>query len=66
MKTKDITKAQDAELAKLLLDARKLSTDFRFGIAGSKTRNTKEGKNARREIARILTEMRSRTAKKAN
>lgn len=66
MKTKDITKTGDAELAKLLLDARKLSTDFRFGIAGSKTRNTKEGKNAKREIARILTEMRSRAAKKAS
>lgn len=63
MKTKDITKTGDAELAKLLRDARKLVTDFRFGVAGSKTRNTKEGRNAKKDIARILTEMRSRAAK---
>ncbi|TSC62288.1 MAG: hypothetical protein G01um101448_965 [Parcubacteria group bacterium Gr01-1014_48] len=66
MKTKDIAKADDTELAKLLRDARKLSTDFRFDVAGSKSRNTKEGRNAKKEIARMLTEMRSRKLKKAN
>ncbi len=57
MKTKDIKKKDDADLTKLLRDARKLALDFRFDVAGSKTRNTKEGKNAKKDIARILTEM---------
>ncbi len=64
MKTKDIQKKNDAELQKLLRETRKVSTDFRFEVSGSKTRNTKEGKNTRRNIARILTEMRMRAINK--
>ncbi len=33
---------------------------FRFGGAGSRTRNVREGRNLRREIAQILTEVRGR------
>ncbi len=33
---------------------------FRFGEAGTRTRNVKEGRNLRKEIARLLTEMNSR------
>ncbi len=60
MKIKDIKKKGDADLTKALRDARKLAMDFRFDVAGSKVRNTKEGKNAKKDIARILTEQRVR------
>jgi ribosomal protein L29 len=50
----------DKDLEKLLVEKRNSLKDFRFGIAGSKVRNVKEGKNTKREIARILTEKQSR------
>ena len=61
MKIKDIKKKNDADLIKALRDTRKLAMDFRFDVAGSKVRNTKEGKNAKKDIARILTEQRKRS-----
>lgn len=45
------------DLTNLLREKRKALANFRFAIAGSKTRNTKEGRNFRREIARIMTEL---------
>ena len=45
------------ELTKALREKRTALRNFRFGAAGSKTRNTKEGHNARKDIARILTEL---------
>lgn len=50
----------EQELRKDLNDARKGLHDFRFGIAGSKVRNVKEGMNLRKRIARALTELRAR------
>jgi ribosomal protein L29 len=38
---------------------------FRFGGAGSRSRNVREGRNLRKDIARILTELNGRVAKKA-
>lgn len=38
---------------------------FRFGETGTRTRNVREGRNVRREIARILTEIRSRQLKES-
>ncbi len=35
---------------------------FRFGGAGSRSRNVREGRNLRKEIARILTELNARVA----
>jgi ribosomal protein L29 len=43
------------ELLGLAKDKRTALRNFRFGIAGSKVRNVKEGKNIKKEIARILT-----------
>ena len=45
------------ELENLLAEKREALRKFRFGIAGSKNRNVKEGKNLRKEIAQILTEI---------
>ncbi|MCR4334617.1 MAG: 50S ribosomal protein L29 [Patescibacteria group bacterium] len=50
----------DKELIQSIADKRELLRVFRFGIAGSKTRNVKEGMNIRKDIARILTEISSR------
>lgn len=48
------------DLAKLITEKRKALQQFRFGTSGSKTRNVKEGKGIRKEIARMLTELNSR------
>ncbi len=45
------------DLKKALVDKRGDSRSFRFGTAGSKTRNVKEGKVIKKEIARIMTEL---------
>lgn len=51
----------DKDLIKLLGEKREALSNFRFGISGSKTKNLKEGKNIKKEIAGILTEISSRT-----
>lgn len=58
---KNIREKNDKELLDLLYEKRKALRLFRFGISGSKTKNIKEGNNTRKEIARILTEINSRT-----
>lgn len=60
MKAKEIKEKNDKDLAKLLEEKRVTLRNFRFGIAGSRTRDVKEGKNARKDIARILTEFNTR------
>ncbi len=47
--------AQD--LKKALTEKRTALRDFRFGSAGSKARNVKEGSKHKKDIARILTEL---------
>jgi ribosomal protein L29 len=60
MKTVDLKKKNKTDLGKLLIDKKKALQNFRFNISGSKTRNVKEGKALRKEIARILAEVNSR------
>ena len=55
MKIKDLRKKNSTELAKDLKERKQSLHDFKFGISGSKVKNMKEGKNLRREIARIKT-----------
>ncbi|MFA6536620.1 MAG: 50S ribosomal protein L29 [Candidatus Paceibacterota bacterium] len=50
----------DAELVAMLLEKREAVRAFRFGIAGSKNRNMREGRNLKREIAKIMTEQNQR------
>ena len=56
----DFKGKSDTDLGKLLVEKREALRAFRFAIAGTKTRNVKEGKNLRKEIARILTERKER------
>ena len=55
MKKEDFKTKSETELKKLLLEKRGTLTKFKFGISGSRTKNVKEGKNTRRDIARIMT-----------
>ena len=54
---KDIAHKTQADLAKMVADKRESLRTFRFGSAGAKVKNVKEGKTLRRDIARILTVM---------
>jgi ribosomal protein L29 len=55
MKKIDYKTKSETELKKLLDEKREALSKFKFGISGSRTKNVKEGKNTRRDIARILT-----------
>ena len=55
MKKLDLKTMSETELKKLLADKCETLSNFRFGISGSRTKNVKEGKNTRHDIARILT-----------
>ncbi|MDQ5957873.1 MAG: ribosomal protein [Patescibacteria group bacterium] len=65
MNTKDLRKKSEADLKKLLQEKRESLLAFRFGVAGAKTKNVKEGRNTRKIVAQILTILREST-KKAN
>lgn len=49
------TKQSVEELRKLIAEKRESLRSFRFGGAGSRSRNTREGRNLRKEVARMLT-----------
>lgn len=59
-KESGIKSKNNKDLIKMLNEKREVLRKFRFGISGSKTRDVKEGKNARKEIAQALTELNSR------
>jgi ribosomal protein L29 len=52
---KDIREKKNEDLSKLLTEKEGALKDFRFGISGSKTRNVREGRALRKDIARIKT-----------
>ena len=56
----DIKKQDVAELQKSVADKREALRVFRFGGAGSRTRDVRAGRTLRREIAQVLTELRAR------
>ena len=49
-----------ADLQKEVAAKRESLRAFRFGEAGTRTRNVREGRTLRKEIARLLTEINSR------
>ncbi len=51
---------KDSDLLKLLAQKREALREIRFGVAGSKSRNVREARSIRKDIARVLTEMGSR------
>ncbi|MEK7589697.1 MAG: 50S ribosomal protein L29 [Patescibacteria group bacterium] len=56
-KKTDLKNKSDKDLQKELGDKREGVRSFRFGLAGSKVRNVKEGRDTKKQIARILTEV---------
>ena len=57
----NVLKSQEiGELQKALVEKREALRGFRFGGAGSRSRNVREGRGLRKEIAQILTELRAR------
>jgi ribosomal protein L29 len=62
MKTTELRKLSDKELEKLVEEKRAAVQQFRFDVTGSKVKNIKTGSNAKKDVARILTELASRSA----
>ncbi len=60
MKAKDIKSKKDTELIELLNEKRKELRDARFNTSGGKTKDVFVKRKIRRDLARILTEMRER------
>jgi ribosomal protein L29 len=54
-KKNDYKNKSEKDLLKQLQEKQLALRAFRFGIAGSKVKNMKEGKALRRDMARILT-----------
>ncbi len=61
-KKHSLTKHSVEDLNKLVINKREELRALRFSIAGSKNRNVKLGRSLRKEVARALTELNSRTA----
>ena len=57
---KEISTKNEKDLVKELTEKREAIRAIRFNIAGSKTRNVKESKGLKKDVARILTELNSR------
>ncbi len=55
-----ITDKKIEDIKKELEEKQEALRSFRFGMTGSKTRNTMEGRNLRRRIAALLTEINRR------
>jgi len=60
---KKLEKKTEKDLYKMLEENRKSLREFRFGSSGSKVKNVKEGNNLKKDIARILTELKQRETK---
>jgi len=56
----DFKKKTDQDLNRILSEKRAGLREFRFGLAGSKTKNVKKGRETRKDIARVLTELNNR------
>ena len=60
MKITEIRKMSDKEIEKALVEQRAEVKQFRFDITGSKAKDLKAGANAKKAVARLLTELSSR------
>lgn len=54
---------QEKELIEILKDKRNSLRDFRFKISKGKVKNVKEGRNLKRDIAKILTALKAENNK---
>ncbi len=56
----DYKKYSVEDLHKEIAEKREALRSFRFGSAGSRSRNVREGRNHRKDIARLMTELSAR------
>jgi ribosomal protein L29 len=56
----DFKKYSVEDLQKEIAQKREAVRSFRFGGAGSRTRNVREGRTLKRDIARMMTELTAR------
>lgn len=56
----EITTYSIEDLHKEIADKRAALRKFRFGSAGTRARNTREGRGLRKDIARLMTEVSKR------
>lgn len=47
----------EKEIMNLLNEKREALRNFRFSLSGGKSRNVREGRNTRKEVARLMTEI---------
>lgn len=59
---KDLMKKSVGDLEKMVIKKREVLKNFRFGLAGSKVTNLKEGRNTRKDIARLLTAIKMKSS----
>lgn len=59
MKTVELRKKTKAELEKLLIDRREKLCQLRFDLAAGKLKNVREIRQIKKDIARILTLLKS-------
>jgi len=64
-KKEDYKKKSVKDLSGMIADAYKALGNARFGAAGSRSKNTPEGKAAQKTIARAKTELRVRELKES-
>ncbi len=59
MKMKDILKNDKEQMKKLLAEKKQALQQFRFNMQGSKVKNVREGRNMKKDIARINTALKA-------
>ena len=59
-KKTDFKKYSVEDLHKEIAEKREALRAFRFGSEGSRTRNVREGRGLRKDVARLLTEVNAR------
>ena len=59
----EYTSKTEQDLLKTLNEKRETLRAFHFGLSGSKVKNLKEGRNVRKDIARVMTELNARKTK---
>lgn len=64
MKIKEIKEKKEAELQKLLREKREKLRELRFTLATGKLKNSAEIKQAKKDVARILTVLNERKTHK--
>jgi ribosomal protein L29 len=55
MKMKELREKSPAEREKLLIELRRKVREIRFSVAGRETRNHREHRSAKKDVARLLT-----------